>query len=47
MEKGLEKVLEDYKDALQMLDDYDHGRLTEEQMKAIQEEQKRILVQYG
>ena len=43
MEKGLEKVLEDYKGALQMLDDYDHGRLTEEQMKSIRQEQKRIL----
>ena len=47
MEKGLEKVLKDYKDALQMLDDYDHGRLSEEQLKSIREEQKRILAQYG
>mgnify|MGYP007069898585 CR=1 FL=1 len=43
MEKGLEKVLEDYKDALQMLDDYDHGRLTGDQLYAIRQEQKRIL----
>ena len=47
MSKEIEKILEDYKDALQMLDDYDHGRLSEQQMKSIRQEQKRILVQYG
>ena len=45
MSKEFDKVMDDYKDVLLMLDDYDHSRLTEEQLSAIQQEQKKILNQ--
>lgn len=43
MNKSLEKILEDYKYALQMLDDYDHGRLSKQQLRDIRREQEVIL----